>query len=106
MSASEYLSAKIEGESRDPLRASAYTGSAYIATVALLILPFFILENVFHALGLMVAEAIAMILVFTFYVSVSKDIPFKKRFLEMTAISLGIAVLTFAFGFFVKSLVI
>jgi VIT1/CCC1 family predicted Fe2+/Mn2+ transporter len=44
------------------------------------------------------------ILIFTFYISVAKDVPFRKRFLEMAFISLGIAALTFVIGFFVRSL--
>jgi len=39
---------------------------------------------------------------FTFYISVAKDLPFRKRFLEMTTISLGIAGLTFTIGFFIR----
>ncbi len=104
MSASEYLSTKTEGGSKDPLRASAYTGSAYVATVLLLILPYLLLTNIYLALGITIFNAMALILFFTFYVSVAKDIPFKKRFLEMATISLGIAALSFALGFFVREL--
>jgi VIT1/CCC1 family predicted Fe2+/Mn2+ transporter len=41
---------------------------------------------------------------FTFYISVANDMPLRKRSLEMTAISLGIADLTFAIGFFIRTL--
>jgi len=43
-----------------------------------------------------------VILIFTFYVSLAKDIPFWKRFSEMAVISIGIATLTFFIGFFVR----
>ncbi|MFY9203922.1 MAG: rubrerythrin family protein, partial [Limnochordia bacterium] len=38
------------------------------------------------------------------YISVAKDLPFKKRFLEMAGISLSVAVLSFLVGFLVKHL--
>jgi hypothetical protein len=40
--------------------------------------------------------------IFTFYVSVAKDISFWKRFSEMAMVSFGIATLTFFIGFFVR----
>ncbi|MGD2105465.1 MAG: VIT1/CCC1 family protein, partial [Anaerolineae bacterium] len=50
MGASEYLSTRAEETTKHPLRASIYTGSAYILTVALLILPYLLLENYFACL--------------------------------------------------------
>jgi VIT1/CCC1 family predicted Fe2+/Mn2+ transporter len=50
MGASEYLSTKSEGTGQDPVRASIYTGSAYIVTVLILILPYLILENFYVCL--------------------------------------------------------
>ncbi len=104
MSASEYLSTKSEGGPKDPIRASAYTGSAYVVTVFFLILPYLLLTNVYMALSFTLLAALVMILLFTFYISVAKEIPFKRRFLEMAGISLGIAALSFAIGFFVRNI--
>jgi len=42
--------------------------------------------------------AILIILVFNFYISVAKDLPFKQRFFEMAGISLGVAVISFIIG--------
>jgi VIT1/CCC1 family predicted Fe2+/Mn2+ transporter len=53
---------------------------------------------------LTILAAIIVIFLFTFYVSVAKELPFKRRFLEMTLISLGIAGLTFIIGFLIKAL--
>lgn len=39
MAASDYLSQKADSEGKDALKSSLYTGSAYIITVALLIIP-------------------------------------------------------------------
>ena len=102
MAASEYLSTKSEGSSRDPFKASAYTGSAYVMTGLFLIFPYVIFTNYYFCLGLMLFNAIIVILIFTFYVSLAKDIPFWKRFSEMAVISIGIATLTFFIGFFVR----
>jgi vacuolar iron transporter family protein len=104
MGASEYLSTKSEegGGTKSPARASVYTGVAYVFTVIFLILPFFLLPNVYLALGVTLFNALVVIFFFTFYVSVAKDLPFRRRFLEMAAISMGVAALTFAIGFLIR----
>jgi VIT1/CCC1 family predicted Fe2+/Mn2+ transporter len=102
MSASEYLSTKSEEGPQDPLRASLYTGSAYVLTVLFLIFPYLIFSNYYVCLAFMLANAVIVIFIFTFYISVAKDTPFGKRFFEMAAISLGIAALTFVIGFLVR----
>jgi VIT1/CCC1 family predicted Fe2+/Mn2+ transporter len=103
MGASEYLSTKSEGGSQDPLKASFYTGSAYVLTVLFLIFPYLIFANYYLCLAFMLANAVIVIFIFTFYISVAKDTPFGKRFFEMAGISLGIAALTFTIGFFVRT---
>lgn len=102
MAASEYLSTKTEGEAREPLKASIYTGIAYIFTVLFLIFPYLILINPYFSLSLTIFNAIIVIFIFTFYISIAKDISFKKRFIEMISISLGIATLSFLIGFLVR----
>lgn len=102
MAASEYLSTKSEESSRDPFKASAYTGSAYVITVLFLIFPYVFFENYYFCLGFTLFNVIIVILLFTFYVSIAKGIPFWKRFSEMAVVSLGIATLTFFIGFFVR----
>jgi VIT1/CCC1 family predicted Fe2+/Mn2+ transporter len=102
MAASEYLSTKAEPAGKQPGKAALYTGVAYVLTVALLITPYFLLHDVYLCLGLVVTSAILVILVFTAYVSVAQDIPFRRRFAEMAAISLGIAAISFVIGYLVK----
>jgi len=102
MAASEYLSTKSEGGEKNPLKSSLYTGVAYVATVAFLVFPFFIFSNVFISLGITLMNALIVILCFTFYVSVAKDLPFKRRFLEMASISIGVAVLSFGIGYLIR----
>ena len=102
MAASEYLSTKSEGGTKEPLKASAYTGTAYVITVILLILPYLLLTNYLVCLGITLALAILIILCFTYYIAIAKDLHFKKRFMEMAAISLGIAVISFGIGFLIR----
>lgn len=101
MAASEYLSTKSEEGGQDPTKAAAYTGVAYVSTVALLILPYFLFGNYLVSLGVTITNAILVILAFTYYVSVAREIPFKRRFLEMALISFGVAGLSFAIGYVV-----
>ncbi len=98
MAASEYLSTKAEETSKSPEKAALYTGGMYIAAVIVLVLPFIILRNAFLSLGISIACALVMILMFTFYISVAKELPFRRRFLEMALISLGVAAFSFGVG--------
>ena len=101
MMTSEYLSKKAEEEA-NPLRASVYTGIAYIFTVFLLVAPYFIFGSPYTALPVTLSIGIGIILIFTFFVSVTKDQPFWARFLEMAAISLGVAFISFGIGYFLN----
>lgn len=103
MSASEYLSTRTEDDNaRHPVKAAVYTGVAYVFTVALLIIPYLFLDNPFLALGLCIGFALLVIFLFTFYISVAKELPFSRRFFEMAGISLTIAAVSFGVGFLVK----
>ncbi len=101
MATSEYLSQKTEGSSR-ALKSALYTGSAYIITVALLIIPYFLLENHFASLGMVIFTAVLIIFLFNYYISVARDYSFKRRFLEMASISLGVAALSFGIGYLIR----
>jgi len=47
--------------------------------------------------------AVLIIFGFNFYISVAKDLSFKKRFLEMFVISMGVAMLSFGVGLVVRA---
>ncbi len=102
MSASEYLSVKTDGNANKAFKSAIYTGGAYVITVILLILPFLLFPDHFLNLGISLAVAIAIIFFFNFYISVVKDYDFKKRFLEMAGLSLGVAFLSFLIGILVR----
>jgi VIT1/CCC1 family predicted Fe2+/Mn2+ transporter len=103
MAASEYLSTKSEETTKDPVRASLYTGVAYVVTVLVLILPYLVLTNYYVCLGCTLAAAILVIGFFNYYVSVAKDLPFRQRFLEMAGLSLSVAALSFGVGFILRA---
>jgi len=102
MAASEYISTKTEETAKNPLKASVYTGIAYVLAVFLLILPFLVFGQPLVSLLITILIAILIIYLFNFYISVAKEISFKKRFLEMALISLGVAALSFGIGFLVS----
>lgn len=101
MAASEYLSRRTEGGA-DAASASLSTGIAYIVTVLLLVAPYLLFGNYVLCLILTMVLAVLIILVFTFYISVAKDLDFRVRFFEMAGISLGVAALSFGIGVLVK----
>jgi VIT1/CCC1 family predicted Fe2+/Mn2+ transporter len=103
MGSSEYLSQRSRPGDIDPVKAALTTLFAYVSTVALLILPFLVFANPFAALGCTLLSAVLVILVYTFYLSVAKDLPFYRRFGEMLAISLGIAAISFVIGVLIRS---
>lgn len=103
MASSEFLSAKSEGRN-DAFKSCCYTGIAYLVTVALLILPYLICRNeqFMTALFSMIATVIVIIAGFTYYISVAQGEKFKPRFLEMSLISVGVAVVSFFVGILAK----
>ena len=102
MSASEYLSQKSEEGDRKPLKAALYTGIAYLFTVVVLVAPYVIFTSPFAALGVMLLNGVGVILFFTFFMSVVRDVPFRKSFFEMLFISLGVAGVSFFIGFLAR----
>ena len=103
MASSEFLAARSEGRT-DALKSCAYTGTAYLITVVLLIAPYLIFgpSQYIPALICMLAMVIAIIAGFTYYTSVAQDQPFKSRFTEMAVISVSVAVLSFIVGILAK----
>ncbi|MBQ3037776.1 MAG: VIT1/CCC1 transporter family protein [Clostridia bacterium] len=103
MASSEFLAAKSEGRN-DAFKSCCYTGIAYLITVALLIMPYFLMGNSQYmtALFTMLAVVILIIAGFTYYISVAKGEKFKPKFLEMTIISVSVAVISFFVGVLAK----
>lgn len=104
MAGSAYLEAK-ENPSDDikPLTYSLYTGISYILTTILLVLPFFIFDIMWYSLAMMFVFAFLAILSYNFYISVAKDLNFTTRVLQMSAITFGVAIISFLIGYIVKT---
>jgi VIT1/CCC1 family predicted Fe2+/Mn2+ transporter len=104
MGSAEYLSTKSEGGGRNPVQAATYTLVAYIITVIFLVTPYLVFSSFYFALAATILNAVIVIVVFTFYTSVTRDLDFRGRFLEMATISLGVAALSFLIGLLVRIL--
>ena len=102
MAASEYLSTRSEDTTKHPVRAAIYTGIAYIVTVALLVLPYLLFDNYILDLVITLSIAVIIIAVFNYYISVAKGESFRARFLEMAGLSLGVALVSFVIGYFIR----
>lgn len=103
MAASEFLSTSSEETDKNPVKASVYTGIAYIITVAVLILPYLLFSSYYAALAAMLITGVVIIALFNFYSSVVREEAFLKNFGRMAAISLGVAALSFGIGYLVRS---
>jgi len=102
MGSSEYLSTKSDGTEKSPRKAATYTTVAYAMTVLALVVPFLLLENIYLSLVASICSAILILLVFTYYISVAKDLHFRRRFAETASVSLGVAFITFVLGLLVR----
>ncbi len=102
MAASEYLSTRSEKSNKHPVRAAIYTGIAYIITVILLILPYLLIRNYYLDLGITLGIAILIIAAFNYYISVAQGESFRRRFLEMAGLSLGVAAVSFLVGYLIR----
>lgn len=105
MGASEYLSSKTEGDI-NAKKSAIYTGFTYLITVFLLIIPFFLLQNQFISLAITLSVAILIIAVFNYYISVTNDEKFIKKFLEMAVISLGVTLISFGIGYLIDKFIL
>ena len=103
MASSEFLAARSEGRD-DALKSCTYTGIAYLFTVIALVLPYLLLGNAQYLTALICMLIIVVLIIagFTYYTSVAMDQPFKSRFVEMAAISIGVAVMSFFVGILAK----
>jgi len=104
MTASGYLSSREAGQ-KSAVKSSAYTGFAYLITVALLIIPYLFSpsDGYLWALGFTLLIAVAIIACFNFYISIAKSRPFRRSFLVMAGISMGVAAISFGVGVMVKN---
>ena len=103
MTASGYLSSREQAD-KNAVKSCIYTGLAYLITVALLIIPYLLFPagSYYFALGTTIVTAVVIIAAFNYYLAVAKERSFRKSFLTMAAISLGVAAVSFVVGIVVK----
>ncbi len=105
MGGSAYLEARETSDINgvEPVKYALYTGISYIATTFFLVIPFFIFDTIPVALVTMFIAAFISIVLYNFYIAVAKDESFTKRVFEMSLITFGVALISFAIGYFVKN---
>ena len=101
MAASEFLSSQEEGKP-SPFFSGFITGVAYVCTVLALVSPYFFFSNPFSALACSVLIALFVIFFFNYRISQKKKAPFRKRFVQMAMITLGVAAISFSMGHLVN----
>ncbi len=103
MAASNYLAERADGNPQ-ALKASVYTGISYLVTVVCLVLPYLIFPTTMYlpALVCMIAIVILLIAIFNFYIAVVKSEKFLIKFMEMSVISLSVALISFLIGLLAK----
>jgi len=102
MSSSEYLSNKAEGKDDLAIKSAVFTGIAYVIAVIFLVAPFLIFTSVFIALLVALFDSILIVFLFTYYISVANDQPFRKRFTEMVVLSTVVGLISFGLGYVVR----
>jgi VIT1/CCC1 family predicted Fe2+/Mn2+ transporter len=104
MSSSEYLSNKAEGKDELAIKSAVFTGIAYVIAVVFLVAPYLIFTSPFIALIVALLDSILVVFLFTYYISVANDQPFRKRFLEMVILSTVVGLISFGLGYLVRIL--
>ena len=99
MAASNYLAERADGNP-NALKASFYTGIAYLVTVVFLVLPYLLFpeEMFFAALICMIGIVIFLVFIFNYYIAMVKSERFLPKFVEMAVISLSVALISFLIG--------
>ena len=97
MGASNYLAVRTDGGRRAFISA-LYTGVAYMATCAVLIVPFFVFENRVVEMAVMFAIAVAEIFGFNYYLGRMRRRPYMRNFLEMLGVCMGVSIVAFLIG--------
>lgn len=105
MGGSAYLEAKETSQTSgvEPVKYALYTCIAYIATTFFLVIPFFVFTTIPVALVVMFIAAFTAIVMYNFYIAVAKEESFMKRVFEMSLITFGVALISFAIGYVVKN---
>lgn len=102
MSSSEYLSNKSEGKADMAVKSAIFTGIAYLFAVVFLVGPYLIFTSPFIALIVALIDSIFVVFLFTYYISVAKEKPFRKHFFEMVILSTVVGLISFGLGYLAR----
>ena len=102
MASSEYLSNKSEGNDEGAVKSAIFTGIAYVIAVVFLVAPYFIFASPFVSLTVAVFNSIFIVFLFSYYISVANEQPFRKRFLEMVILSTVVGLISFGLGYLAR----
>ncbi len=101
MMASEYLSQKTEHHADakgKPVKAALYAGGIYLGMVLLIVAPYFIFSSHIHAMLVTISAVFIVMVVFTFFMSVVKDLKFSKVLLEAITITILVVAASYVIG--------
>ena len=102
MSSSEYLSNKSEDKSDMAVKSAIFTGIAYLFAVVFLVGPYLIFSSPFIALIVALVDSIFVVFLFTYYISVAREKPFRKHFFEMVILSTVVGLISFGLGYLAR----
>lgn len=103
MAASEFLSQEADNNANNSYLSALYTGIAYLITVAILLIPFFIFDNPMLSLSFCLLFAGLIIVIFTYVTSRLRGASFKYSCLQMLSISFGVAAIAFMISWGAKT---
>ena len=95
MGAANYLAVKAVNK-ENAMRAALYTAGAYMATCALLILPFFIFLN--RVIALLSVFLMVVLIIYLFNIGFYRNNRFYKHFYEMLLVCFTVSLVAFAIG--------
>jgi VIT1/CCC1 family predicted Fe2+/Mn2+ transporter len=102
MSSSEYLSNRSEGNDEGAVKSAIFTGLAYLFAVVFLVAPYLIFTSPFVALLVAVIDSVFVVFIYSYYIAIANDQPFRKRFLEMVILSTVVGLISFGLGYLVR----
>lgn len=101
MASSEYMSKKAERD-ESAFKAALYTGFTYLITVIILIYPYLIFKNYILSFSITLIMAFIIVYITSLFIAVVKEVPFRKRFLEMFLLSFGVAIISYLIGYILR----
>jgi len=101
--ASQYFEMEVEARGhKKPIIAFFYSFLGFFIAATLLLFPFLIFSNIYFSAMLMLFNSFILILFFSYYFSVLKNLSFRKKCRDIMIITYGVALLTFAVSLLIK----